>query len=286
MPGAVLAPGELQTRHRDPASTSFRVTLFIEISPHFRTSASGSSYNVPIPNAFQIGNYTPRIQLSNPNLLHPFSRIQTVHGSPQPASRSPTPNRRVPRSSSSSSASLSSCWPPSSSCAHTRQPLPPGKSCQCPLAHSRTLALGDAMANRYGEAALLAVRMDTHGKTLTSQQRWEEAVRKLYPTTPAGQKKSAPRHAFLGLCEAGLVQGIHGDAFRCRRQLLFKPQQDLRRRSHSSPPAPAPIRPSPNSGPPLQKGKISSMLHRWMSSSPSGRTTSSSLDHGCLPIYR
>ena len=69
------------------------------------------------------------------------------------------------------------------------------------------------MANRYGEAALLAVRMDTHGKTLTPQQRWEEAVRSLYPTTPAGQKKSAPRHAFLGLCEAGLVQGIYGDAF-------------------------------------------------------------------------
>ena len=64
------------------------------------------------------------------------------------------------------------------------------------------------MANRYGEAALLAVRMDLHGKALSPQERWDDAVKKLYPTTPAGQKKAAPRGAFLGLCEAGLVQGI------------------------------------------------------------------------------
>ena len=69
------------------------------------------------------------------------------------------------------------------------------------------------MANRYGEAALIAVRMETYGKTFTPEQRWDDAIRKLYPTTPAGQKKSAPRLAFLGLCEAGLVKGIHGDAF-------------------------------------------------------------------------
>jgi hypothetical protein len=69
------------------------------------------------------------------------------------------------------------------------------------------------MANRYGEAALMAVRMETYGKMLTPLQRWEDAVAKLYPTTPIGQKKSAPRAAFLGLCEAGLVKGIHGDAF-------------------------------------------------------------------------
>jgi hypothetical protein len=64
------------------------------------------------------------------------------------------------------------------------------------------------MANRYGEAALMAVRMELYGKALTPAERWEDAVRKLYPTTPVGQKKSGPRGAFLGLCEAGLVKGI------------------------------------------------------------------------------
>ena len=64
------------------------------------------------------------------------------------------------------------------------------------------------MANRYGEAALMAVRMETYGKAITPLERWEHAVGKLYPTTPAGQKKGGPRGAFLGLCEAGLVKGI------------------------------------------------------------------------------
>lgn len=65
----------------------------------------------------------------------------------------------------------------------------------------------DSMANRYGEAALMAVRMELYGKALTPGERWQDAVRKLYPT-PAGQKKKAPREAFVGLCEAGLVNGV------------------------------------------------------------------------------
>ena len=64
------------------------------------------------------------------------------------------------------------------------------------------------MANRYGEAALLAVRMETYGKALTALERWDDAVKKMYPTTPAGQKKGGPRAAFVGLCEAGLVKGV------------------------------------------------------------------------------
>ncbi len=64
------------------------------------------------------------------------------------------------------------------------------------------------MANRYGEAALLAVRMPTFGKALSPAERWMAAVRQLYPTTPIGQKKSGPRNAFVGLCEAGLVKGV------------------------------------------------------------------------------
>ena len=64
------------------------------------------------------------------------------------------------------------------------------------------------MANRYGEAALMAVRMETFGKALSPVERWNDAVKKLYPTTPAGQKKGGPRGTFVGLCEAGLVKGI------------------------------------------------------------------------------
>ena len=35
----------------------------------------------------------------------------------------------------------------------------------------------------------------------------------LYPTSPLARERAAPRAAFLGLCEAGLVQGIPPGAY-------------------------------------------------------------------------
>jgi hypothetical protein len=61
------------------------------------------------------------------------------------------------------------------------------------------------MANRYGEAALIAAR-DSAGTS--PAKRWQSAVEKVYPTSVSAQKKGGPRGAFLGLCEEGLVKGI------------------------------------------------------------------------------
>jgi hypothetical protein len=63
------------------------------------------------------------------------------------------------------------------------------------------------MANRYGEAALMAVRQRPSAG-VNPVARWESAVATLYPTSPAARKKGSPRGAFLGLCEAGLVRDI------------------------------------------------------------------------------
>jgi hypothetical protein len=63
------------------------------------------------------------------------------------------------------------------------------------------------MANRYGEAALMAA-----GREFSSSSnpiaRWDIAMERLYPTSPTARRKSCPRGAFLGLCEEGLVKGI------------------------------------------------------------------------------
>jgi hypothetical protein len=64
------------------------------------------------------------------------------------------------------------------------------------------------MANKYGEAALIAARAETFGKPITPSDRWNEATKKLYPNNPSLQRKGGPRNAFLSLCEAGLVKGI------------------------------------------------------------------------------
>jgi len=62
------------------------------------------------------------------------------------------------------------------------------------------------MANRYGEAAILAASEGASG--MNPVARWERALEKLYPTSPVARLKNSPRGAFLGLCEAGLVKGI------------------------------------------------------------------------------
>src|ERR1035437_3432617 len=62
------------------------------------------------------------------------------------------------------------------------------------------------MANRYGEAALMAVREGP--SAVNPKARWESAMERLYPTSPIARKKGGPRGAFLGLCEEGLIKGI------------------------------------------------------------------------------
>jgi hypothetical protein len=63
------------------------------------------------------------------------------------------------------------------------------------------------MANRYGEAALIAVKQGPSAD-INPIVRWKNAMEKLYPTSPAARNKGCPRGAFLSLCEEGLVKGI------------------------------------------------------------------------------
>ncbi|HUD57775.1 MAG TPA: hypothetical protein VMR02_21280 [Terracidiphilus sp.] len=63
------------------------------------------------------------------------------------------------------------------------------------------------MANRYGEAALIATR-EGSSVGISPVARWESAMQRLYPSSSTARRKSCPRGAFLGLCEEGLVKGI------------------------------------------------------------------------------
>ena len=63
------------------------------------------------------------------------------------------------------------------------------------------------MANRYGEAALMATR-EGSSAGFSPVARWESAMQRLYPSSPTARRKSCPRGAYLGLCEEGLVKGI------------------------------------------------------------------------------
>lgn len=75
------------------------------------------------------------------------------------------------------------------------------------------------MANRYGEAALMAVQMETHGKAITAVERWQDAIGKLYPAAQAAQRKSGPKGAFVGLCVAGMVKDVRAESGALSTQL-------------------------------------------------------------------
>jgi hypothetical protein len=72
------------------------------------------------------------------------------------------------------------------------------------------------MANRYGEAALMAARKDKSAG-VDPVARWESAMEKLYPTSRSARNKRGPRGAFLGLCEDGLVIGIPAAPYKASR---------------------------------------------------------------------
>ena len=69
------------------------------------------------------------------------------------------------------------------------------------------------MANRYGEAAILAAKAG--GNPNVS---WETALEKLYPTSPVARMRGSARSAFLGLCEEGLVKGIPAGEYKAGKE--------------------------------------------------------------------
>ena len=72
------------------------------------------------------------------------------------------------------------------------------------------------MANRYGEAAIMAARQAASAD-MSPLAGWERAMEQLYPTSPTARKKGSPRGAFLGLCEEGLVKGIPAGRYAASR---------------------------------------------------------------------
>ncbi len=60
---------------------------------------------------------------------------------------------------------------------------------------------------QYGKAAVLATAFCTQRKGLCPDDAWDLAIAKISDSDES-RKKICPKHAYLGLCEAGLVTGI------------------------------------------------------------------------------
>ena len=64
------------------------------------------------------------------------------------------------------------------------------------------------MRNKYGKAAVDAVRLIQDDKYKNPIYAWEYALSKYFPVHSSSWKKGCPRNTFLGLCEEGKVKGV------------------------------------------------------------------------------
>lgn len=60
---------------------------------------------------------------------------------------------------------------------------------------------------KYGTAAVRA-RQIYQESSQRPDAAWRVAAAEIFPDSPESRRKGCPRHAFVGLCAAGMVQGI------------------------------------------------------------------------------
>jgi hypothetical protein len=62
--------------------------------------------------------------------------------------------------------------------------------------------------SKYGEASVIAAKLLAGGEVDDPANAWDEATKEVFHSSVSLQDKGCPRGAFLGLCNAGLIQGV------------------------------------------------------------------------------
>ncbi|MGE4069546.1 MAG: hypothetical protein AB7E72_00045 [Lysobacterales bacterium] len=61
--------------------------------------------------------------------------------------------------------------------------------------------------NKYGQTAVRAVQLLQAGMS-EPEAAWKQAAKEMFPESEASRAKVCPKAAFLGLCSAGLINGV------------------------------------------------------------------------------
>ena len=64
------------------------------------------------------------------------------------------------------------------------------------------------MSNKYGKAAVDAVRLIQKDPSIDPLSAWQSALANYFPSESESWKKGCPRNTFLGLCEEGRIVGV------------------------------------------------------------------------------
>ncbi len=63
---------------------------------------------------------------------------------------------------------------------------------------------------KYGDTAVRAAGLVQNG-FWSPEQAWDSVAAEMFPDREQARRKSCPKHAFLGLCRAGLIRGVQGE---------------------------------------------------------------------------
>ncbi len=61
---------------------------------------------------------------------------------------------------------------------------------------------------KYGQSAIFATNLLQTQKTSSPVEAWNLAVSNFFPDSESGRNKGCPKGAYLGLCEAGAINGV------------------------------------------------------------------------------
>jgi hypothetical protein len=61
--------------------------------------------------------------------------------------------------------------------------------------------------NKYGETAIKSLKKYKGSYSIIEV--WLRSAKEVFPNSKSSQEKSCPKGTFLGLCEEGLIKGIH-----------------------------------------------------------------------------
>lgn len=70
------------------------------------------------------------------------------------------------------------------------------------------LSKNENIMGKYGKSALIAANILISKRANSPDEAWESAVSQVFPDSESARKKGCPKNAFLGLCEAGLINYV------------------------------------------------------------------------------
>jgi hypothetical protein len=81
------------------------------------------------------------------------------------------------------------------------------------------------VSNKYGDAALEAVKLLNITKSLNPEEAWDIVTQKIFGKDTPAQKKRCPQNTFLAICETGKIKGVMRGTYTKSERIRIMPSR-------------------------------------------------------------